>query len=304
MTPPVSGDDISGMKPANHPVGRVCLGIAATALALSLGTFAFLLVRGISAGGGEAIANLGPNPPESPSISGPWPDLAGKVLHWQNYNYSLNAQSPDEANGEQIRGDIWLRVGPDNKPLALRGTFTYPDGSFQQEYLYANNQAIVIYDQPIMTVDGNSDDPVCRQDQALDEATFAKLLDVGEPLLVDRSRVQSLGFTVGDTPPTNRPSLDEAAISQTAQETLGDASGPEEVWAKEDSLDGGIKAVDSIQVDQDGWLAAETRTIIGSDGSEISVNRRSFTPVEVFSGTDLNIDSVFDSKTLHEGCSE
>ncbi len=175
--------------------------LAVSMVALALGALAFLIARGASGGGGAAIAEIGSNPPENPSVSRVWPDFAGTVLHWQNYSYSFQPASPDSANGEEIRGDIWVQVGTDNVPTALRGRFTRADGSFHQDYLYANGQAIVVYDRPTKSLAGESGPPTCRQEATLDSETFKRLVDTGEPIFVDFARVASAGFVQAGTAP-------------------------------------------------------------------------------------------------------
>lgn len=184
--------------------------LAVGVTALALGGLAFLLSRGISDGGGQAIADLGPNPPQAPAISGVWPDFAGQVLHWQNYTYSFQPGSPDSANGKEIRGEIWLRVGPDNRPIALRGTFANPDGSFHQDYLYVNGRGIVVYDQPVKIPGEDLGEATCRHESALDDEAFSRLVDTGEPTFVDYSLVKAAGFAAADTEPTDLPPLEPA----------------------------------------------------------------------------------------------
>ncbi len=270
--------------------------------AFALGALAFLLTRGVGDGGGQAIADLGPNPPQAPAISGVWPDFTGQVLHWQNYSYSFQPGSPDSANGEEIRGDIWVQVGPDNRPIALRGTFARPDGSFHQDYLYANGRGIVVYDQPVEIPGEDLGQLTCRQESALDDETFRRLVDTGEPAFVDYGRVASAGFVRADTEPAESPPLEPAGFGVAPQRVLGDSVGVDEVWSKQSTPESGGTLIDSLQIDAGGRLVAEVHTGHGPDGSELFTLRRAFTEVEVFSGQDAAVQSVFDPKTLSEGC--
>lgn len=275
----------------------VVVGVAA----LALGALAFLLVRGVSDGGGQAVAEVGPNPPATPSISGARPDFTGQVLHWQNYSYSFEPGGPDSANGREIRGEIWVRVGPDNKPLALRGTFAHPDGSFHQDYLYVDGRGIVVYDEPI-EIPGEDLQGSCRQESVLDDKTFSRLVDTGEPTFVDDSLIKSAGFVRADTEPADFPPLEPAGLGAPPQAVIGDSVGVDDVWSKQSALESGGTLTDSLQVDAGGRLVAEVHTGRGPDGSELFTYRRTFSEVEVFSGLDAAGLSVFDPETLSEGC--
>lgn len=276
--------------------------ILAGCLSLAIGAIAFLIARGLTNGSGQAVADLGSQPPEEPSISSPWPDLSGRVLHWQNYSYVFAPGSPDGANGQEIRGDIWLRIGPDNEPIALRGTFTYEDGSFHQDYLYSDGRGIIVQDEPVQTLQGG--ESVCRLEKVFDDATFADLVNPGEPMFTDRSLIEAVGFVRDSAPPIAQPALDPASLDSTRQEVLGDQQvGPVEVWTKEVSFEDGSSTSHSVQISEQGWLTAESHSLLGSDGTELSTSRRALSPIEVFSGSNAKINSVFDPATLSEGCS-
>lgn len=272
-------------------------------VALALGAVAFLAARELSGGSPQAVADLGPNPPEVPSMSAPWPDFSNKVLHWQNYSYSFDLGSPDHSNGQEIRGEIWVQVGPNNRPVALRGTFLHEDGLFHQEYLYVNGQETLVFDQPVLPPDAPVQLPTpCRQEFTLDAATFARVVDTGEPLYVDRAKIASLGLERANAPSMAIPSLEPAGLGVAPEYVIGAGTSVAEVWVKEKPTEGGNVKVDVLELDPDsGRLQAEAHFERLPDGSQVTQSRRTQTAVEVFEERDVP-PTVFDARSLAEGC--
>ncbi len=287
--------------PAPQSRDRLTLLLVAC-VALALGGAAFLMTRELSGGSPQAVADLGPNPPENPSVSAPWPDFSNRVLHWQNYSYSFDPKSPDHSNGQEITGEVWVQVGPDNKPVAMRGTFFHPDGSFHQDYLYADGRGIVVYDEPILDRDGNPQADPCRDESALDKVRFDQLVDTGEPLFLDRAKVTSLGFAQTDAVAAAIPSLKPADVGVASEDVIGNEGKPTEVWAKESPGEDGSTRVDAFALDADGRLAVETHSERLVGGGEVLRQRFISTAVEVFAAQDAVLQSVFDTATLREGC--
>lgn len=270
---------------------------------------------GVGAGGGgvrhdarvergsrQVVADLGPNPPENPSVSAPWPDFSDKVLHWQNYSYSWDPASPDHSNGQEIKGEIWVQVGLDNRPVAMRGTFFHADGSFHQDYLYVDGRGIVVYDEPILDQDGNPQTDPCREESTFDKVRFAELVDTGEPLFLDRAKASSLGFARSDAPPAAVPLLEPADVGVASEDVIGNGAKTTEAWVLESPGESGSTRVDILGLDADGRLAVETHSERLAGGGEVVRQRLISTAVEVFSAQDAAVRSVFNSVALREGC--
>lgn len=53
----------------------------------------------------------------------PWmragPSLAGTWLHWRQYEYYYNPDSPDPTIGKLLLADDWEHIGPDNVPTLV-----------------------------------------------------------------------------------------------------------------------------------------------------------------------------------------
>lgn len=273
-------------------------------VALVLGTAAFFMTREFSGNSPQAIAELGPNPPENPSISTPWPDFSNKVLHWQDHSYFFEPGSPDDSNGQEIVGDIWVEVGGNNKPVALRATFRHADGSFHQEFLYVNGQEILVFDRPVLPPDAPVQLPTpCRQEFTLDAATFDRVVDTGEPLYVDRSRIASLGLERTAASSATIPSLNPAGLPGVAPEyVISSGTSAAEAWVREKPTEDGSVKVDVLELDPDsGRLQAEAHFERLPDGSHETQSRRTQTAVEVFAERDVP-PAVFDAGSLAEGC--
>ena len=268
----------------------------AAALVIALGAVAFFVTRQVTPNT-PVEAEIVPGPPQEASIALPWPDFRNKVLHWQSLTYVYSPSGPDHANGQEISGDIWVHVGSDNTPIAIRGKFTHKDGSFHQEYLVVDGTEFVVFDEIPLPADA----PVaisCRQETKLEPTTFAKLVDTGEPLFADPAKLQSLGFSIDARPPSSVPDLPDVEAGATPENVVGDGPAAA-VWVKETLLESGDVQVFIIEVDAESSLVqADTHLRNGVDGAIVRRQRLS-TPVEVFAAEGLAA-SLFRPETLAE----
>lgn len=268
---------------------------------LAFGTAAFFITRELTDDSPPAIAELRPGAPQQPDIQAPGPDFSNKVLHWQSYSYSFDPGSPDSANGQEIVGDIWVKVGPNNKPIASRGTFRFADGSFHQEYLYVDGREIIVFDRPMLPPDAPVQPPnACRQESALDAGTFDKRVDAGEPFYVDRPKMAAAGFEPTAAAPTDIPALERADLPGKAESVLGTTTATE-VWVKEAAGEGDTVRVTVLELDDSGYLRVDQTYERASDGSEVTRYRSVKTAIEVFPSEEVPT-SRFSAETVAAGC--
>lgn len=268
----------------------------------AFGTGAFFITRGLTGDSPRAIAQLRPGAPRQPDIRAARPDFSNKVLYWQTYSYSFDPGSPDSANGQEIVGDIWVKVGPNNKPVASRGTFRFADGSFHQEYLYVDGREIIIFDRSMLPPDAPVQPPnACRQESTLDAATFDKGVDTGEPFYVERGKMAAAGFEPAAAAPTDIPALKRADLPVEAESVLGSAAA-RDVWRKQTADEGDTVRVTVLEMDSDsGYLRVDWTYERAADGSEITRYRSVKTAIEVFPSEDVPA-SLFSAETVAAGC--
>jgi hypothetical protein len=69
----------------------------------------------------------------APDFLRPPPESPGRVLAWSFRRRFFDPSAPDPANGQEIRGEVFLEVGEDGQPVRLHGQFRLPDGHLYAE---------------------------------------------------------------------------------------------------------------------------------------------------------------------------
>jgi hypothetical protein len=191
--------------------------------------------------------SAGPSHPSTTTSRGdppPWmrvePSLAGTWLHWREYEYYENPESPDPAIGKLLMADIWEHISTDNVPTLVHSRITFAaNGQFYQE----------VYDSPTasITVQGTAYKSVyptevslpetwCVQHWPLDPGRFRKLT----PEFADEHGVQMAGFTLTTRgplhapPPRPRHPLQRGTSSQCRRNSSSGSSDrrcPRATWA-------------------------------------------------------------------------
>ena len=107
---------------------------AALLAVLAVTVLTVALISVLIAGRGSVGPGLGSSHPSAASPREgppPWmrvePLLAGMWLHWREYEYYDDPQSPDPANGKLLMADSWEHIGPDNVPTLFHTTITFAE---------------------------------------------------------------------------------------------------------------------------------------------------------------------------------
>lgn len=133
------------------------------------------------------------------------PALAGSVLHWSQYLYFSQKDTPDPANGHMLVGDLWEALGSNGLPTFYHARYVYPDGTFHQEIYQTPTSILIIFGQAyaktLPHVPGQAQAP----DWCIQRGTATPSdIEADLPLFADEKVLTSMGATL-QTRASTRP---------------------------------------------------------------------------------------------------
>jgi hypothetical protein len=203
-----------------------------------------------------------------PAFLRPPPESPGRLLAWVFRRRSFDPSAPDPANGQEIRGEVFLEVGNDEKPARMHGRFWLPDGRLYAEIW---RTAAVGWEARFMDPGG----PVCFQEPSSPEAmrwAFPPFVDLGK-LRADGWEPTSEERTGFDLPAPR--SLEGAAPERIWGE------GPVTWWRRTVRWEGGWVERAWMAISEDGQLRAVRQERREAGGQRHSDEERVYGPVWV-----------------------
>ena len=261
------GDEANAHAPHPPRMRRTVLPVALAVTTLTVALVSVLIA-------GRGVADLGASAQSTASPRGgppPWmrvePSLAGMWLHWSQYEFYDDPNSPDPAIGKLLLSDIWEHIGIDNVPTLVHSRITFAEsGQFYQE----------VYDSPTasITVQGTAykftyptevslPETWCVQHWPADPGRLPKLTTE----FADEHSVQSAGYSLATRGPLHAPPATPAMPFPTAHLSLSPASifaVPAQLhqWDLRQRATQGFVATTTIQVDARGRVVFdEWRTV-------------------------------------------
>lgn len=142
------------------------------------------------------------------------PVLAGKVVHWTQYQVISSPGMSDPANGKLLIGDIWEQLGATGDPVFEYSRWTYADGTFHQEVYATTQDYIIVQGNDYRATSPHPSPPVYPTPTnwcVTKQATPPKWLADATPEFVNEGAFPAAGYTRSqgrlDRPEPATPSL-------------------------------------------------------------------------------------------------
>lgn len=245
--------------------------IAITALTIVLASVFFSSSSGARSSHPSASSSH-PSTTNSRAGSPSWlrvePALAGTWLHWREYEYYGNQESPDPAIGKLLIADIWEHIGTDNVPILFHDTIAFAEsGQLYQEVYESPTASIEVRGPAYKSTypsEVNLSETWCVLHWPVDPQRLAKLT----PEFVDENGVKAAGFALSiggslharpATPAASFPAANVFSVPQVLHQ-----------WDQDLTLSDGFVSTTTVQVDGSGRMVFKEWRTVDSQGKTVS----------------------------------